>query len=345
MKKIFFWFVIIITFLLLVGCGKQREEPAAENAAPAIGDEAAAAVNPPSNDVLETDSDMAGTAEELPSPEVFVPITVEDFGITTIVPADWPQIEGDPLLKNAWGPGEFRFVAFHSVPGENARPAMAQLLGFSLEELIEAPPEGEYWEEQIGSYDWALYNVDNPEIGLGQLVAMTVQEGTIYIVSLFIEMDYRDVVLDAVLENFNIESAVDSGEVEIGAVETDQAAEVTEIALLDTSWVLAMLSGNIGQLQEVLPGTEITAVFNPDGRVVGSSGCNDFASNFTVEDNSLTISIPAMTRMVCDEPQDIMLQETNFLSNLTAIASYQIEENELQLLDVEGNTILIFISR
>ena len=348
MKKVFLWLVVFVAFLLLVGCERQKEEePLIE-----LPDAAISAEITPSAGAAKTDNDSAETSEvpeTAAAIEDFVPITVEDFGLSTVVPADWPQIEGDPLLQNAWGPGEFRFVAFHSVPGTVARPAMAQLLGMDTQELVENPPEGEYWEEQIGDYDWALYNVDNPEIGLGQSVAMTVQEGTVYIVSLFIEMEYRDAVFNAVLENFSIESAAGNGGSEIvdyenNEEETDAGGDVIEVGLIDMNWTLVMLHDGSGQLQAPLPETEITAVFNSDGRTNGSAGCNSYASIYSIDGSALSISLPAMTRMVCEEPQDIMLQETSFLNSLTAVASYQIDGDELQLLDGEGNTVLVFKS-
>ena len=348
MKNFFLWIVVFIC-LLLVGCEQQSEEPVIEER------EAAATAEIPPPAVDETDNDAVETPDPPPAPEtaaapeVFVPITVEDFGLSTVVPADWPKIEDDPLLKNAWGPGEFRFVAFHSVPGALARPAMAQLLGIDAQELVDNPPEGEYWEEQIGAYNWSLYNVDSPEIGLGQSVAMTVQDGTVYIVSLFIEMDYREAVLNAVLENFSIESAaagdgsvvVDYGKGEGGVGET---GDITEFDLVDTNWTLVRLDDGSGQLQELLPETEITAVFNTEGRVSGSAGCNSYASLYTIDGDALSITLPAMTRMVCDAPEDIMLQETSFLNSLTAVAAYHIDGNGLQLLDVGGNDVLVFNS-
>jgi len=343
MKRIFLW--IIIFTLLLVGCEQQGGgEPIVENDGTAVGNVTETAEIVPTDDAAETVGDAVEIGEEPAGPEVFVPISVEGLGLTTVVPADWPQIEGDPLLKNAWGPGEFRFVAFHSVPGEDMQLAMAQLLGTSLEELLEGPVDGDYWEEQIGSYDWAMYTVDNPDIGLGQSVSMTVQDGTVYIVSLFVEMDYRDTIQNTVLENFNIGSETGRDEAEVVEEETGDGGDVSEIDLMDTSWALAMFGDSSGQLQEVLPGVEITAVFSADNRVAGSSGCNSYASLYTIDDNIMTISVPAMTRMTCDDPEGIMLQETSFLGNLTSVASYQIGANELQLLDIDESVILIFLS-
>ena len=352
MKKTCLWIGIIIT-LLLVGCEQQvGEDPVVENSSVPVEEIGPTAEIAPADEPTEPGE----STEDLAGPEVFVPITVEDFGLTTVVPADWPQIEGDPLLKNAWGPGEFRFVAFHSVPGEDVPSAMAQLLGISLEELLENPPEGDYWEERNGSYNWAMYAVDNPDIGLSQSVSMTEQDGTIYIVSLFVEMDYKEAVLNMVLENFHISSEPALDEVEVTeeesveaeetpeAEETAEVVDVLEIDLLETNWMLARLGDVNGQMQELLPGVEITAVFKADGRVTGSAGCNDFASNYTQIEDTITISVPAMTRKTCDDPEGVMLQETSFLSNLTTVSSYQIEGDELHLSDTDGNLVLVFSS-
>ncbi|MDX1415641.1 MAG: META domain-containing protein [Candidatus Promineifilaceae bacterium] len=351
MNKQIFRYLVVTLSLILVGCSQTGEivPELVVGATPAvevieIPEESQA------NEAEETRSEPVQTEEELAGPEVFVPIAVEDFGITTLVPADWPAIEGDPLLKNAWGPGEYRFVAFHSVPGDDVLSAMAQLLGVSEEELLASPSEGEFWEERIGDYDWAMYTVDNPDIGLGQSVSMTVQDNIVYIVSLFVELDYRQVVLDAVLENFSISSevAVDGVDIieestpEVSEEETTEAPEGTQPELLDTLWNLSGIADGNGELQDVIASVQVTAQFSDNERVAGSAGCNEYVSNYALDGDVMTITVPAMTRKNCDDPEDIMLQETNFVSNLTAVAFYQFDGQDLQLLDSEKNAILIF---
>jgi heat shock protein HslJ len=285
------------------------------------------------------------TSEEPPAQVKFVPIAVEDLGVTTVAPADWPKIEDDPLLKDAWGPGQYRFMAFHSVAGDDVQEAMARLLSTTVEELADGTVEGEYWQEEIGGHTWVMYAIDNPDVGLVQTVSMTGQEGTVYVVSLFIETAQKDAVLQPVLENFVIEGDPGAGEAVVGEAEVDEAEEESGAGsadLIDTSWVLTTYDDGSGQLVNVMPGVEVTALFAEDGRVSGSASCNNYVSLYTIEGNNLTISLPAMTRQECVDPPDIMLQETGFLGDLTTAVSYQIEGNELQLLNEDGGIILTF---
>ncbi len=340
MNHKFFGVIVFLTFLILSACRQQEVD---QGVIEVINSQEQA--EPAATDVpTPTPAPEAG-AEEAAVPEVFVPITVDDIGITTVVPEGWPPIEGDPLLKNAWGPGEFRFVAFHTFPGLDASSAMAELLGIELDELRQNSAEGTYWEERIGRYDWALYNIDNPDIGLGQSVAMTIQDGTVYIVSLFVEMDDRDVVLNAVLDNFVVEGG-EVGQIGAGGAEESRPEESETVTkLLAKDWVLELLLDGSGEVYDVLPGTELTIVFKSDRRVTGSAGCNDFASTFTLDKETLTITAPAKTRMSCEEPQGIMVQETQYLNNLSAVNAYQIKEDQLLLLNEEGNAILEYSAR
>ncbi len=297
----------------------------------------------------EPPAEEVGTSEEPPAQSEFVPITVEDLGVTTVAPVDWPKIEDDPLLKDAWGPGQYRFVAFHSVAGDDVQQAMATLLSTTVEELADGTVEGEYWEEEIGSYTWAMYAIDNPDVGLVQTVSMTGQDGTIYVVSLFIETINKDVVLQPVLENFLIEGDPQAEEAIIGEAEVDEAqaeesAGAESASLADTNWVLTTYDDGSGQLNNVIPGVAATALFTADGRVSGSASCNNYVSLYTVEDNNLTVSLPALTRKECVDPAGVMLQETAYLGDLTIAVSYQIKGNELQLLDEEGRVILTYLA-
>ena len=297
----------------------------------------------------KTPVEEAEPSEEPPVQDEFVPITVEELGVTTVAPADWPKIEDDPLLKDAWGPGQYRFVAFHSVAGDDVRQAMATLLSTTVEELADGTVEGEYWEEEIGTQSWVMYAIDNPDVGLVQTVSMTGQDGTIYVVSLFIETTDKDAVLQPVLENFVIGGDPQEDQAIVAEADGDKAqveeGAGTDLAnLADTNWVLTTYDDGSGQLIDVIPDVEVAALFSADGRVSGSASCNNYVSLYTVEDNNVTVSLPAMTRKECVDPAGIMLQETAYLGDLTIAVSYQIMGNELQLLDEEGNVILTYLA-
>ncbi len=304
----------------------------------------------------------AQPSAEAPAETEFVPIAVEEMGITTVAPEDWPKIEGDPLLKNAWGSGQYRFVAFHSVAGEDVQQAMATLLSTTVEELAGGSVEGEYWEDEIGARSWTMYAIENPDVGLVQTVSMTGQDGTIYIVSLFIETDQKDMVLQPVLENFALDSDPDSGEAGVteaeageagagdaGVTEAETSGTETEVRdstapadFVDTNWVLNAYDDGSGQLVNVMPEVEITALFAANGRATGLAGCNNYVSLYSLEENYLNVSIPAMTRKECVEPEGIMLLETAYLGDLTRAVSYQIEGTELQLFDGDGRVLLTY---
>ena len=286
-------------------------------------------------------------SEDTPDQIEFVPIAVKELGVTTVAPANWPKIEDDPLLKEAWGPGQYQFVAFHSVEGDDVQEAMAQLLSTSVEELADGTVEGEYGEDKIGSHTWALYAIENPEVGLVQTVSMTEQEGTVYIISLFVETAQKDALLLPVLENFALVGDTGAGEADVDEAEAseseaEEGSGTVKAGLVDTNWVLTKYDDGSGELVNVMPDVEVTALFAADGRVSGSAGCNHYASLYTVDGNNLSISLPAMTRQECVDQPDIMIQETGYLGGLTVAVSYQIEGNELQLLDEEGRVVLTF---
>jgi heat shock protein HslJ len=288
-----------------------------------------------------------GSAEEPPVQLSFEPIVVEDLGLTTVAPADWPRIEGDPLLRDAWGPGQYNFVAFHAVPGDDVQAAMAQLLSTTPEQLAGGSVEGDYWEEQIGSYAWGMYSIDKPDVGLMQTVSMTEQDGTVYVVSLFVETEQKDTILLPVLENFAImtdpqSAEIDTAEGQETGAETGEESLVESTDLTNTRWLLTMFDDGTGQFLDVLPGVEITALFAEDGRVSGSAGCNDYVSLFSVDGDDLSISLPAMTRRDCAELDGMMLHETSYLGNLTSVAAYELQDNTLHLSNEAGQVVLIY---
>jgi heat shock protein HslJ len=272
---------------------------------------------------------------EPPAELIFVPIQVDKMGVSTVVPADWPKIEDDPLLRDAWGPGQYQFVAFHSVNGDNVQQAMAQLLSTTVEELKSGTIDGEYWEETIGDQNWGMYAVENPNVNLTQTVSMVERDGTIYVVSLFIGTEMKDAVLIPVLEKFAIENE--------GVDDKVAVAEAGTIPLVNTEWVLQTYNDGTGQLVKAAPAVEITAIFSADGRLSGFAGCNEFISFYAVEDAGLTVSFPTLTRKECIDPPGVMLQETSFLGDLVITAAYEIVGTELQLLNDEGNVVLTFM--
>jgi heat shock protein HslJ len=106
------------------------------------------------------------------------------------------------------------------------------------------------------------------------------------------------------------------------------------------------LTGNIWLLSELngraqITGTAITAEFDEDGRVAGSSGCNNYSTSYTADGKQLTFSEPmASTMMAC--PELLMEQERNYTQALADTAEFEIINDELILKDSNGNELTRF---
>lgn len=114
-------------------------------------------------------------------------------------------------------------------------------------------------------------------------------------------------------------------------------AEESEDSLVGTVWNLTSLNG-----ESLVPTTSITAEFSEDGRVAGSSGCNNYAAAYEVDGSNITFNMTptATTLMACPDP--VMKQERGYLSALDAAATFEVSDDELVLFDASGNSIAIF---
>ncbi|MCP4358634.1 MAG: META domain-containing protein [Chloroflexi bacterium] len=115
------------------------------------------------------------------------------------------------------------------------------------------------------------------------------------------------------------------------------------ISLTGTLWqAIGYNNGKRGVIS-LVEGTEITAVFSKDGRLSGSSGCNNYTSSYTVEGENLTISEQmTVTRRAC--PPEIGEQENAYLAALLQAATYRIEGDRLQIRDAGGSLLADYIA-
>lgn len=110
--------------------------------------------------------------------------------------------------------------------------------------------------------------------------------------------------------------------------------------LAGTNWTLdSFHTGDA--VSSVISGTTITAVFDAEGRVSGSAGCNHFFGSYTVTGSSLAISSLGSTKMNCPG-RGIMLQEGTYLASLGRTAGFTIRGNRLSLSDANGTMLLSF---
>jgi heat shock protein HslJ len=106
-------------------------------------------------------------------------------------------------------------------------------------------------------------------------------------------------------------------------------------SLTGTMWILTSLDG-----ERPIVGTTITAAFDTQGRLGGSSGCNSYSAQYQVSGSNMTIGQASGTLMACAEP--VMAQEGDYLAALAATATYSISGNKLSLEDSSGEPRLVF---
>jgi heat shock protein HslJ len=116
---------------------------------------------------------------------------------------------------------------------------------------------------------------------------------------------------------------------------------VQPLALEGTPWLLLSYNNGKGGLTSALAGSEITAEF-VDGTVSGSASCNNYHAGYEVEGNYLSIGPAATTRMFCGEPEGIMDQESQYLTVLESVATYEIKADTLEMFDLDGGRLLTY---
>ena len=106
------------------------------------------------------------------------------------------------------------------------------------------------------------------------------------------------------------------------------------------TWYLDTYQDAKGNQMGLLPGTQVAAEFKA-GQVGGNAGCNNYFAPYLVDGEILLIEAIAVTEMYCLEPANIMEQEQGFLAALDAAARYHIGDGRLQIINQDGETILV----
>lgn len=119
----------------------------------------------------------------------------------------------------------------------------------------------------------------------------------------------------------------------------------TSNPLASTKWQVTDYADpkNTTGMTTVLPGTNLTTEFGAVNQLSGSAGCNSYSGTYQAQGESLTISSPlAVTMMMCAE--NVMAQESVFLTNLQAVKGYKLQENgqQLHLLNDKGQVTIIY---
>jgi heat shock protein HslJ len=113
--------------------------------------------------------------------------------------------------------------------------------------------------------------------------------------------------------------------------------------LENVDWQLRQYLGEAGEMTQVLPETTVDARFS-HVRIEGSAGCNRFFGAYSSgPDNRLTLA-PGIgsTQMAC--PPAISRQEQRYLALLPLVATWQQNDDSMQLLDNDQKPILEYVA-
>ncbi|WP_416673993.1 META domain-containing protein [Egbenema bharatensis] len=120
--------------------------------------------------------------------------------------------------------------------------------------------------------------------------------------------------------------------------------------LKDTLWYLTSYINEAGETVAAQTYIEPPSLLFRDGQVGGSNGCNRFFGSYALDENgldengldenALSIQVGGSTLIAC--PEEFAAQETAFLTGLTQVTRFTIANDELQLLNAEGEALLTF---
>jgi heat shock protein HslJ len=107
-----------------------------------------------------------------------------------------------------------------------------------------------------------------------------------------------------------------------------------------TNWAMLSYIDANGQMKNALPDVQVTAIFK-DGRVGGSDGCNRYFASYEVNGSQIKIGQAGSTMMACS-PEEIMIQAAAFQAALASASSFRIENEQLTLMNAQGQAVLVF---
>lgn len=110
--------------------------------------------------------------------------------------------------------------------------------------------------------------------------------------------------------------------------------------LVENVWRLESYLNADGETVFTLPSTHVTAEFEA-GQIAGDAGCNSYFGSYSLDNDSIEFREVGSTMMACS-PEILMEQETAYLSALQTAASYTIDDDQLQMMNADGEVILTF---
>lgn len=113
----------------------------------------------------------------------------------------------------------------------------------------------------------------------------------------------------------------------------------TPTVLTGTAWTLETLHGS-----PLIDDSTITLEFDdqPADRLSGSSGCNYYGARYQAGDTAFGVSDLGSTLMGCDTLAGVMAQERAYTEALMDVSSYRLTADRLDMVDEEGDMVLVF---
>jgi heat shock protein HslJ len=96
---------------------------------------------------------------------------------------------------------------------------------------------------------------------------------------------------------------------------------------------------NFVSTSDLPAGAQMIVHFDPEGRISGNGGCNQFFGSYTVSGNTIRIGPLVSTRKGCP---GLLLAETAFFATLEAAKSFAQDGDNLVLFDASGTKLAQF---
>ncbi len=107
-----------------------------------------------------------------------------------------------------------------------------------------------------------------------------------------------------------------------------------------TSWTLESL-GPTGSETPIVQGSTIRLVFDTNGQVSGSAGCNSYGAKYKIKGGTISFDAISSTLMACLN-NDLNQQEQRYLQALQATGRFDVSGGRLKIWYDNGKNALIF---
>jgi heat shock protein HslJ len=114
--------------------------------------------------------------------------------------------------------------------------------------------------------------------------------------------------------------------------------------LAGTSWSVTGYNNGKQAVVSIMLGSEISVVFNRDGTLGGSTGCNNYHISYESSYPRIKMGLAAATFKYCAAPDGVMAQETQFLKALESATTYSVDGDQLQLRTIDNALAVMMTS-